>query len=100
MPAMPDVRARLEPAHLDYLRAHVGEIVLAGGLREAPGAGYVGGLWILEVASKERAVQLVQSDPFYQAEAALQAAGLGRGIARLAGGAVKARCAFVLDAHR
>ena len=68
-PAMPDVRARLEPAHLAYLRANVGEIVLAGGLRESPGAGYVGGLWILEVASMERAVQLVQADPFFQAEA-------------------------------
>ena len=67
--AMPDVRAQLEQAHLDYLRAHVGEIVLAGGLRESPGAGYVGGLWILEVDSKERAVQLVRDDPFYQAEA-------------------------------
>jgi uncharacterized protein len=67
--AMSDVRARLEQAHLDYLRAHVGEIVLAGGLRESPGAGYVGGLWILEVDSKERAVQLVRDDPFYQAEA-------------------------------
>lgn len=68
-PAMPDVRARLEPAHLAYLRANVGEIVLAGGLRESPGAGYVGGLWILEVASMERAEQLVQADPFFQAEA-------------------------------
>ena len=67
--AMPDVRARLEQAHLDYLRAHVGEIVLAGGLRESPGASYVGGLWILEVDSKERALQLVRGDPFYQAEA-------------------------------
>jgi uncharacterized protein YciI len=68
-PSMPDVRARLEPAHLDYLRANVGEIVLAGGLREQPGGGYVGGLWILEVASMQRAVALVQADPFYQAEA-------------------------------
>ena len=68
-PAMRDVRARLEPAHLDYLRTHVDEIVLAGGLRDAPGAGYVGGLWILEVATKERAVSLIESDPFYRAEA-------------------------------
>jgi uncharacterized protein YciI len=68
-PAMPDVRARLEPAHLDYLRRHVGEIVLAGGLREVPKGSYVGGLWILEVASKERAHELVRNDPFYQAEA-------------------------------
>jgi uncharacterized protein YciI len=68
-PAMPDVRARLEPAHLDYLRSHVDEIVLAGGLRDAPGADYVGGLWILEVASRERAVALIEGDPFYAAEA-------------------------------
>lgn len=67
--AMPDVRARLEPAHLDYLREHVGEIALAGGLRNAPGAGYVGGLWILEVASRERAVELIEADPYFQAGA-------------------------------
>ena len=68
-PAMPDVRARLEPAHLEYLRQKVGEIVLAGGLREVPGGSYVGGLWILEVPSKARAHELVRNDPYFQAEA-------------------------------
>jgi hypothetical protein len=47
---------------------HVKEIALAGGLRDEPGAPYVGGLWIMEVASKERAVQLIEGDPFFQAE--------------------------------
>jgi uncharacterized protein YciI len=67
-PAMPAVRGRLESAHLEYLRMHVKEIALAGGLRDEPGAPYVGGLWIMEVASKERAVQLIEGDPFFQAE--------------------------------
>ena len=67
-PRMPAVRARLEPAHIEYLASHTSEIVIAGGLREAPGAAYVGGLWVLEVASKERAIRLIEEDPFFQAE--------------------------------
>jgi len=65
---MPAVRAELEPAHIAYLASHTSEIVIAGGLREAPGAAYVGGLWVLEVASKERAVRLIEDDPFFKAE--------------------------------
>lgn len=67
-PPMTAVRARLEPAHLAYLREHSKEIVLAGGLRDAPGGAYVGGLWIFEVASRERAVELVEGDPYFRAE--------------------------------
>lgn len=65
---MAAVRSRLEPAHFENLRTNVREILLAGGLREAPGAAFVGGLWVLEVASRERAVQLVEEDPYYQTE--------------------------------
>lgn len=67
-PAMAAVRDRLELAHLEYLRTHVKEIALAGGLRDVPGGPHVGGLWIMEVASKERAVQLIEDDPFFRAE--------------------------------
>ena len=67
-PAMADVRRRLEPAHLAYLREHVAEIVIAGGTRHVPGGPYAGGLWILEVVSRERALQLIEGDPYYQAE--------------------------------
>lgn len=67
-PAMAGVRQRLEPAHLQFLRAHADEIVLAGGLRDEPGGAYRGGLWVFEVASKQRAVQLIEADPYQRAE--------------------------------
>ena len=67
-PPMAAVHQRLEPAHLAYLREHVGEIVIAGGTRDVPGGPYVGGLWILDVTSKERALQLIEADPYYVAE--------------------------------
>lgn len=64
-PDMMSVRAVHGQDHLDYLLAHEAEIVLAGGLREEVGAGFVGGLWVLEVASRERAMELVQQDPYF-----------------------------------
>lgn len=67
-PAMLAVRQEREPLHLAYLRAHESEILIAGGLREAPSAGFVGGLWVLEVESKERAVELVENDPYFVPE--------------------------------
>ena len=67
-PATADVRARLQAQHLDYLRRNQAEIRLGGGLRESPEAeSFVGGLWVLEVASRERAVQLVENDPYFLA---------------------------------
>src|SRR5436190_23699731 len=62
---MLEVRRARESRHLEYLHKHSDEILLAGGLREAPGAAFVGGLWVLEVASRERAVQLVEGDPYF-----------------------------------
>ena len=67
-PAMAEVRRRLEPAHLEYLRANVGEILIGGGLRSEPGGAYTGGLWVFEAASKERARQLIEGDPYFIAE--------------------------------
>ncbi|MFE8645516.1 YciI family protein [Sphingomonas sp. NCPPB 2930] len=59
------VRAAHAAAHLDYLDAHAPEILLGGGLRETPGAAFIGGLWVLDVASRERAVALVEGDPYF-----------------------------------
>jgi uncharacterized protein YciI len=64
-PAMLAIRQAREPLHLAYLRQHQDEILMAGGLREAPGGGFVGGLWVMEVASRERAAELVENDPYY-----------------------------------
>lgn len=66
-PPMAAVRARLEPAHLAFLETHRSEIRMAGGLRDVPGGPYVGGLWVFEVASRERAEQLIAADPYQQA---------------------------------
>ena len=64
-PQMLAVRAEREPLHLEFLARHRDEIVLAGGCRPAPGAAFVGGLWVLEVPSRERAVELIEADPYY-----------------------------------
>jgi len=40
---------------------------MAGGLRDEHGGPYVGGLWVFEVASRQRAVELIEADPYYQA---------------------------------
>lgn len=65
-PGMLAVRKAREALHLAYLGAHESEILIAGGCREAPGADYVGGLWVLEVASRERAVALIENDPYFE----------------------------------
>lgn len=67
-PAMAAVRRELEPAHIAFLRAHADEILIGGGLREVPGGPFAGGLWVFEVASRERAVELIEADPYFAAE--------------------------------
>ncbi len=64
-PGMLAVRQEREPLHLAYLERHASEIRLAGGLRSAPGEHFVGGLWVMEVASRERAVELIENDPYF-----------------------------------
>jgi uncharacterized protein len=59
------VRQRHEAAHLEYLVAHEREVLIAGGLRDAPGGAFIGGLWVLEVSSRDRAIQLVERDPYF-----------------------------------
>lgn len=40
---------------------------MAGGLRNEAGGAYVGGLWVFEVANRERAVELIELDPYFVA---------------------------------
>jgi len=65
---MLDVRRRREADHFAYLDAHKDKILIAGGLRSAPGEPFVGGLWVLEVADRAEAVRLIETDPYYLAE--------------------------------
>jgi uncharacterized protein YciI len=64
---MRDVREAHEPAHLKFLEEHQAEIPMAGGLRDEHGGPYVGGLWVFEVESRQRAVELIEADPYYVA---------------------------------
>ncbi|CAB5685819.1 YciI-like protein [Comamonas aquatica] len=64
-PTMLAVRAQQGQAHLDFLARHKTEIVLAGGCRSDAGGDYVGGLWVLEVSDRARAVALIEQDPYY-----------------------------------
>lgn len=65
-PDMAPVRQAIGHAHLAFLEQHRAEIPMAGGLRNEPGGPFVGGLWVFEVASRERAVALIESDPYFQ----------------------------------
>ena len=60
------VRREHSASHFDYLSANRGKIVIAGGLRPAPGDWYCGGLWVLEVDSRDEAVRLIEQDPYFQ----------------------------------
>jgi len=62
---MLEVRKARGQAHLDYLSLNEKEILIGGGLRNGPGESFVGGLWVMEVASRERAVELIENDPYY-----------------------------------
>ena len=64
-PDMLAVRTAREPLHLAYLGKYASEILLAGGSRSEPGGEFIGGLWVLEVATRERAVELIEKDPYY-----------------------------------
>ena len=64
-PEMLQVRKDREPLHMAYLRKNETEILIAGGCREALGGVFVGGLWVLEVPSRERAVDLIENDPYF-----------------------------------
>ena len=60
------IRKDHSAAHFEYLGAHRNRIRLAGGLRESPDAWYCGGLWIMEVESRDEAVRLVEADPYFK----------------------------------
>src|SRR5262249_22642119 len=63
---MSHVRCQFEAEHLAYLDAHKDKILIAGGLRSAPGGPFLGGLWVLEVRDSDEAVGLIELDPYHR----------------------------------
>ena len=64
-PAADRVRREHSQEHVDYLAAHRDRILLGGGLRHAPEQRYCGGLWVLDVESRDEAVALCEHDPYF-----------------------------------
>ncbi|WP_310566424.1 hypothetical protein [Hydrogenophaga sp.] len=87
-PAMMAVRRAREPLHLAYLDRHADEIRIAGGLREAPGEAFVGGLWVLEVVTRARRGADRERPVLGAGPAPLPPAHLGQCLPRPAGDAV------------
>lgn len=65
-PSRAGLRATHGDRHLAYVRGIERHILCAGGLREAPDGPQVGGMWILDVPTREAATALFQGDPFFQ----------------------------------
>ena len=59
-----DARARLMPAHLDFLERHRDHIRAAGPLRDTDGTP-AGGLWLVEADTADAVTALYQEDPFW-----------------------------------
>jgi uncharacterized protein YciI len=59
------LRAAHLQAHVDWVAAHQGVVLVAGSLRTEPGAVPKGGLWIVDAAAPAAVRTLIESDPFY-----------------------------------
>jgi len=51
--------------HIDWLDANSMQVLVGGSLRESPGDNLVGGLWIVDVESKEEVEAVIATDPFW-----------------------------------
>lgn len=59
------LRAQHLEAHVQWVAQHQHTVLVAGSLREEPGAVPRGGLWIVEAASRDAVHALMQTDPFW-----------------------------------
>ncbi|WCN13252.1 hypothetical protein GV054_09670 [Marinomonas mediterranea] len=64
-PEMMGYRSANKQRHVDYIRENRTEIMIGGGFKETDDGIFVGGMWILDVACRERAVELIESDPYF-----------------------------------
>jgi uncharacterized protein YciI len=60
------VREQHDQEHFDYLARNSARIPLGGGLRADHDQPLSGGLWVLEVATKDEVTALVENDPYFR----------------------------------
>lgn len=61
------IRAAHRPAHLEFLKQHAAQIVIAGPVLSEDGQQMVGSLFILELESRADLDRFLQSDPYAKA---------------------------------
>jgi uncharacterized protein YciI len=64
-PQMMEHRKENKQQHVDYVRENKTEILIGGGFKANQEGIFVGGMRILDVASRERAIELVENDPYF-----------------------------------
>lgn len=67
-PGMLVHRQKFRDEHIEYLKEKAGKILVGGGLRPAPDAPFVGGLWIVEADDYDTVNSLVLQDPYFNPE--------------------------------
>ena len=63
-----DLRNRLRPTHLDYLEAHKALLLACGAKLDDAGAQASGGLYLLDVETRQEAQSFIEADPFFQGD--------------------------------
>lgn len=58
-------RRELRPAHLAFLEEHAGKLIACGAKLNDDGSDAGGGIYIVELESREEAERFIQSDPFH-----------------------------------
>jgi len=61
------LRPAHQEAHYNYLKENQDLILLRGGFPNESGVGFIGGMLVLDVSSREAAQAFVANDPFAQA---------------------------------
>lgn len=64
-PERRELRPQLLNAHLEYLRAHVETIRLAGAIRHDPNSPWEGAVWIVAADNRNEVARLCEEDPFF-----------------------------------
>jgi len=62
------LRLEVRPAHLDYLDANANLLLACGAKLSDDGATASGGIYLVDLESREEAERFIQADPFHQAK--------------------------------
>ncbi|MFP3456417.1 YciI family protein [Psychrobacter sp. SIMBA_152] len=66
-PDSQDLRLKVRPSHLDYLDANVDLLLACGAKLSDDGKTASGGIYLVDLDSRESAELFIKADPFYKA---------------------------------